>query len=314
MGNKGINWLIFLVLSLIWGSSFILMIKGMERLSPFQLAALRIIFSGLVLLPVAIKKFKTIPKNKIFTIFLSGFLGSLIPAFLFCIAETKLDSSLAGSLNALTPVFVILMGALFFNNNVAKNKILGICISFAGSILLYFAQPLGHYDSISFLFTLLIVLATIMYGLNVNMVGKYLSGIPSLHIASVALSLNAIPAAVVLYFTGYFSQDIFSTPMLIATGYTFILGVIGTAFASVIFYVLMKRAGMVFASMVTYAIPAVAIMWAILYKHNDIIFAGNLSFKEIISTIFYNWWKQFICLLIILSGVYYANRVQKDVE
>lgn len=314
MNNRFSNWFIFILLSLIWGSSFILMIQGLVSLNAYQVASLRIIFSGVVLLPVAIKHYKNIPKNKLFIVFLSGFIGSLLPAYLFCIAETKLDSSLAGSLNALTPVFVILMGALFFNNNVAKNKILGICISFAGSILLYFAQPLGHYDAISFLFTLLIVLATIMYGLNVNMVGKYLNGIPSLHIAAVALSLNVIPAAVVLYFTGYFSQDIFSTPMLISTGYTFILGVVGTAFASVIFYVLMKRAGMVFASMVTYAIPAVAIMWAILYKHNDIIFTSSLSFKEVISIIFYNWWKQFICLLIILSGVYIANRVQRDVE
>ena len=314
LNNKLTNWFIFILLSLIWGSSFILMIKGLVSLNAYQVASLRIIFSGLVLLPVSIKHFKSIPKNKLFIVFLSGLQGSLLPAYLFCIAETKLDSSLAGSLNALTPVFVILMGSLFFNNKVAKNKIFGICISFAGSILLYFAQPLGHYDLTSFLFTLLIVLATLMYGLNVNMVGKYLGGIPSLHIAAVALSLNAIPALVVLYFTGYFSQDIFSRPMLAATGYTFILGVVGTAFASIIFYMLMKRAGMVFASMVTYAIPAVAIMWAILYKHNDIIFAGSLSFKEVITIIFHSWWKQFICLLVILSGVYIANRVQKDIE
>ncbi len=290
--NKLINWFIFISLSLIWGSSFILMIKGLERLTAYQVASLRIIFSGIVLLPIALKHVKSIPKNKLFIIFLSGLQGSLLPAYLFCIAETKIDSSLAGSLNALTPVFVIVMGATFFRSKVSAQKVLGIFISFVGSILLFFAQPTFATDS-NWLFVLLVILATLLYGINVNMVGKYLGGIPSLHIAAIALALNAIPALVVLYFTGYFSQDFLTKPMLIATGYTFILGVFGTAIASIIFYMLMKRAGMIFASMVTYAIPTVAVMW-------------GLMLGEKIG------WKQVVCLAIILSGVYIANRVQRD--
>ncbi len=310
--NKATNWFIFIVLSLIWGSSFILMMKGLVSLTAYQVASLRIIFSGIVLLPVAVMRFKTIPKNKLWIIFLSGVQGSLLPAYLFCLAETKIDSSLAGSLNALTPVFAIIMGALFFSTRVASYKIFGICISFAGSVLLFFAQPFSSHAGTNVFYTLMVIVATMLYGINVNMVGKYLKGIPSLDIAAIALSLNAIPAIIVLYFTGYFSQDIFSEPMLIATGYTFILGVLGTAFASIFFYVLMKRAGIVFASMVTYAIPAVAIMWAILDTHKDIIFAGHLPFGEIMSVIFYAWWKQFVCLLVILFGVYMANRTQRD--
>lgn len=312
MSKRLINWIIFITLSIIWGSSFILMKKGMVSLTAYQVASLRIVFSGIVLLPVAIRHINKVSKRKLLIIFLSGLQGSLLPAYLFCIAETKIDSSLAGSLNALTPVFVILMGALFFNNKVATNKILGICISFAGSVLLFLAQPLGHYDLTTVLYTLLVIVATIMYGVNVNMVGKYLSGIPSLQIAAIALSLNAIPALIVLYFTGYFSQDILGHEMLVATGYTFILGVLGTAFASIFFYVLMKRAGMVFASMVTYAIPTVAIMWAILDTHSAIIFEGNLGFAAVMEIIAKAWWKQFICLLIILFGVYMANRTQRD--
>ncbi len=310
--NRVANWFIFIGLSVIWGSSFILMMKGLVSLNAYQVASLRIIFSGIVLLPVAIRHIRSVPKSKLFVIFLSGVQGSLLPAYLFCIAETKIDSSLAGSLNALTPVFVILMGAFFFNARVATNKILGICISFAGSILLFFAQPFSSHAGTNALYTSLVVIATMLYGLNVNMVGKYLKGIPSLHIAAIALSLNAIPALIVLYFTGYFSQDIFSEPMLIATGYTFLLGVLGTALASIFFYILMRRAGMVFASMVTYAIPAVAIMWAILDTHKNIIFSGSLPFGEIMSVIFYAWWKQFLCLLVILFGVYMANRTQRD--
>ena len=265
--------------------------EGLIALTAFQVASLRIISSGFVLLPVAIRHFRSLPKNKTGIIFLSGVIGSLLPAYLFCIAEEHIDSALAGTLNALTPVFVIVMGALFFRSKPSFYKTAGIVVSLTGSVLLFFAQP-GFKENSNATDVLLVVIATVMYGINVNMVGKFLRDIPSLHIASVALSLNAIPAAIVLWLTGYFEKDIFSRPMLIATGFTFILGIMGTALASVLFYMLIKRAGMVFSSMVTYAIPVVAVMWGIFYG-------------EVIG------WKQVACLIIILSGVYIANRVSK---
>jgi drug/metabolite transporter (DMT)-like permease len=289
--NKLFNWFIFIVLSLIWGSSFILMKKGLVSLTAFQVASLRIISSGLILFPIAVKHFLKIPKNKIGTIFLSGILGSLLPAYLFCIAEKHIDSSLAGTLNALTPVFVIIMGALFFKRQTPVIKIFGICISLAGSILLFFAQP-GFRQNSNLVDVIFVVLATLCYGINVNVVGKYLKNIPSLQIAAIALSLNAVPALIVLFLTGYFNQNFLGKSMLISAGYTFILGILGTAAASVLFYMLLKRAGVVFSSMVTYAIPAVAVMWGIVYEEK----VG---------------WKQLMCLVIILAGVYVANRTQK---
>ena len=291
LNNSVINWLLFIILSFIWGSSFILMKEGLIALTAFQVASLRVISSGMVLLPIAIRHFRAVPRNKLGLIFLSGVLGSLLPAYLFCIAEVHIDSALAGTLNALTPVFVIIMGALFFRSKTSFYKIVGIAVSLMGSVLLFFAQP-GFRENSNITDVLLVVIATMMYGINVNMVGKFLRDTPSLHIASLALSLNAIPALIVLWFTGYFSEDIFSRSMLIATGFTFILGIMGTALASVLFYMLIKRAGMVFSSMVTYAIPIVAVMWGIFYG------------EEI-------GWKQVIFLMIILSGVYVANRTTK---
>lgn len=292
--NRFINWFIFIVLSIIWGSSFVLMKEGLVGLTALQVASFRIIFSGLVLLPIALRSFKSIPSNKLLVVFISGILGSLLPAYLFCIAEVHIDSSLAGTLNALTPIFAIIIGALFFKTNTARNKILGISISFAGSILLFFAQPTFTENS-NIKDVLLVILATLCYGINLNIVGKYLKEIPSLNIVAVALSLSAIPAAIVLYFTGYFQQDIFEKVILISTGYTLILGVVGTAAATVIFYMLIKRAGIVFSSMVTYAIPIVAVFWGILYG-------------EAVG------WKQFVCLLLILSGVYLANRTRNKLS
>jgi drug/metabolite transporter (DMT)-like permease len=291
--NKGfLNWFIFIILSIIWGSSFIMMKEGLLKLTAFQVASLRIVFAGVVLLPWAIKSLKQVPKNKLGIIFISGVLGSLLPAYLFCVAELGIDGALAGTLNSLTPIFVIITGALFFNSKTAANKILGICIAFTGSILLLLSK--GHMqESQNLIYVSYVVLATICYGFNVNMVHKYLHHIGSIQIASVALTLNAIPALIVLYFTGYFNLQLSDSGILYSTSHAALLGILGTAIASIIFYVLIKRAGAVFSSMVTYGIPIVANFWGIIYKEEVGL-------------------KQFACLALILAGVYIANRKGSD--
>jgi drug/metabolite transporter (DMT)-like permease len=265
-----------------------MMKEGLLHLTAFQVASLRIVFSGIVLLPSTIKHFKRVPKNKLPVIFMSGVLGSLLPAYLFCVAELGIDSALAGTLNSLTPIFVIITGALIFKSKTESNKILGICIAFTGSLLLLFSK--GHMqESQNMLYVSFVVLATICYGFNVNMVYKHLQNIGSLQIASVALTLNAIPALIVLYFTGYFSLPLSDTDILYSTGHAALLGIFASAIASIIFYVLVKRAGAVFASMVTYGIPIIANFWGMIYGEEVGL-------------------KQFGCLLLILAGVYLANR------
>lgn len=222
---------------------------------------------------------------------MSGVLGSLLPAYLFCLAEQGIDSSLAGALNSLTPIFVIIAGALFFNSKPTSQKVIGILLAFTGSVLLFLSQPNFSQNS-NALYILYVVMATALYGYNVNMVHRHLSGIGSLQIASVALGLNAIPASIVLYFTGYFSQDFLGKEMLTATGYSFVLGIFGSAIASVLFYVLLKKAGAVFASMVTYGIPIVAIFWGIIYGEQ----VG---------------WKQAASMAVMLLGVWWVNRKPK---
>jgi drug/metabolite transporter (DMT)-like permease len=276
------------MLSVIWGSSFIMMKEGLLHLSAFQVASLRIVFSGIVLLPAALKHFKNIPKNKLLIIFMSGVLGSLLPAYLFCVAELGIDGALAGTLNSLTPIFVIITGALFFSSKTSSNKILGICVAFTGSILLLLSKGNMH-ESQNLLYVSFVVLATICYGFNVNMVHKHLQQIGSLQIAAVALSLNAIPALIVLALTGYFNLPLSDAGILYSTGQAALLGILGTAIASIIFYKLVKSAGAVFASMVTYGIPVIANFW------------GLISGEEV-------GIKQFGCLLLILTGVYLANR------
>ncbi len=260
-----------------------------NRLNAYEVAAVRITASGIALLPVALKALAHIPLRKIPVIFISGVLGSLLPAFLFCIAEQELDSSLAGMLNSLTPIFVIIIGAVFFKKETPVNKIIGILIAFTGSILLVLSKgPVKTVDNL--VNPLLIVLATIMYGMNVNIVSRYLSHLPSLQVAAVALSTNAIPAAVILYFTGFFALPFKDIAVIKGISASVVLGLFGTVLATILFYSLIKRAGTIFSSMVTYGIPFVALLLGVYFYDEH-----------------FNW-KIGVCLLIILSGVYWANR------
>ncbi|MES2329461.1 MAG: DMT family transporter [Bacteroidota bacterium] len=287
MREKIINWGLFIALSLIWGSSFILMKAGMKTLTPYQVASLRILSAGLVLIPFARKALQQVPKNKLILVILSGLLGSFFPAYLFCIAETKIDSALAGILNALTPLFVILVGISFFQLKAGIQKIIGVLIGFAGLCLL--VAPTGNISLEHFSYTLLILLATMMYGINVNIVGRHMQGVGSLNIASLAFVFLVIPCIIILYFTGYLALPLTHKDVLLSTLASFVLGVMGTAVATILFYKLAKRAGTLFASMVTYGIPFVAVLW------------GVWGGEQVTAM-------QMGCLGIILGGVYLVNR------
>lgn len=283
---KLFDWILFVVLSLIWGSSFVLMKEGMLALTPYQVAAVRIFCAGIVLLPFTIKAIKQLPPGKMPVIVLAGLMGSFFPSFLFCIAETKLDSALAGILNALTPLFTILVGVLFFELKTTRKKIIGIIIGFAGLLMLFISN--GHLEIKNFSFILLILIATLMYGINVNLVGRYMKGIGSFNIAIIAFSFLTFPCLLILIFTGYFKLNLMDKTVLWSTGASAFLGILGTAIANILFYMLLKRAGALFASTVTYCIPIVAVCWGIFYG-------------ESITT------PQIVSLFIILIGVYLAN-------
>ncbi|NCW11646.1 MAG: DMT family transporter [Chitinophagia bacterium] len=297
MNKKLIDWGIFILLSIIWGSSFLLMKIGMKegsvQLSPYQVASLRMIFAGLVLVPFAFKAFQQIPKEKLGIVILSGVIGNFIPAYLFCIAETKIDSALAGILNSLTPLFTILVGIIFFKIPSNGQKILGVLLGLIGLCLSVIAGKTLHFENFSYSF--FIMLATICYGLNVNMVGKNMQNISAINIASIAFSFSIIPGLVILYYTGYFHYDFNSGEILQATLAGGTLGVINTSLASILFYMLVKRSGIIFASTVTYAIPFVSLAMGLLYH-------------EAIHPL------RIVGLAIILIGVYIVNKRNDSVN
>jgi drug/metabolite transporter (DMT)-like permease len=245
------------------------------------------LFAGLVLLPFAIKAFRKIPKDKMGLVIVSGIIGNFIPAYLFCIAETKIDSALAGILNSLTPLFTILVGVIFYKVQTTAIKFFGILIGFIGLTFLLLTGKEMHFDHLSY--ASLVLLATMMYGVNVHTVGRNLKEIGSIQIASVAFSFLILPSAAVLYFTGFFDND-FSNPLVIHSTLTSaVLGMVGTSMASILFYYLVKNAGILFGSLVTYGIPIVAVAW-------------GLAYGESLAPL------QVLCLGVILLGVYIVNR------
>lgn len=287
--NTYIKWGLFILLALTWGSSFILMKEGLKGLSAYQVASLRILSAGIVLLPLLRKALKEIPKKMIRPVIISGFLGTFFPAFLFCVAQTRIDSSLAGVLNALTPIFTIALGVAFFKLKIGWVKWAGMLLGFLGMLLLILGG-IQHINLNYLGYAFLVLMATICYGLNVNMVHQYLKEMAPLHVATIAFTALIPPSILILAGTGYFSQINFSdTTWLTSSGASIGLGIAGTGIASVIFYTLVKKAGPVFASMVTYGIPFVAIFWGVV--------AG-----ESVTAL------QFAGMLVILAGVRLANK------
>ncbi len=259
----------------------------MEQLTPYEVAALRILSAGIVLIPFAFKAFKQIPKNKIGLVLLSGSIGSFIPAFLFCLAETKLDSALTGMLNSLTPLFVIVIGTLFFKMKPTSWKFTGIFVGLIG--LFFLVSPNGQLHFHNSKYISLIILATILYAINANFVGRSLKGLGPLNIVSVAFVLLIVPCLIILVSMGYFSRPLGQLPLIKSTAAACVLGTVGTAIATIILYKLIKRAGALFATMVTYGIPFVAAGWGVVYGE-------QVTLLEI------------GCLGIILIGVYLANK------
>lgn len=260
--------------------------KGLAILGPYQVAAIRILSAGVVLFPFLLKALARIPGSSWGYIVLSGLLGSFLPAFLFCVAETRISSSLTAMLNSLTPIFAVLVAAFLYRSKIPFSQVTGVIIGFLGCLLLFlgkWAEPAGNMIYGSY-----VLLATICYGLNVNLVRQRLSHVGALDIAAGAFAAFLLPSLLILFFTGYHQLPLKEPEFIKATAAAAVLGVVGTALASVVFYQLVKLAGSVFSSMVTYGIPLVAIGWGLLYGEKVTVM-------------------QVGALVIILGGVYIAS-------
>lgn len=281
-------WGFLMILALIWGSSFILIKRGLEIFSPGEVGAFRIVAAGMVLLPLSVPRLKQLNKRQVKNLITVGLVGSFIPAFLFAKAQTQLSSSLTGVFNAMTPLFVVIIGALFFNARITKRNALGLVIAFIGVVILLTVKEgtgFGSFTDIN-AYAFYVLLACACYGLNLNIIKYRFVELKPVAITAISL-LMVLPAALVYLFT--FTQFSFKLlhveGALQAAGYISILGIVGTALALILFNVMVKVATPVFASSVTYLIPIVAIMWGLL--DGEILLFGH--YMGILAVIFGVW-------------------------
>jgi len=267
--NSLFPMIMLIFLSMIWGNSFILIKKGLLAFSPIQAGAIRIIFAAIVLLPIAFRHLTTDYKSYWKKIIFLGLISNLIPAILFAVAETKINSSLAGMLNSLTPISTIIVGVMFYKSKINFMLFIGLFIGLIGSALLSFVGGEGGLGEFNF-YALYVILATILYGISGNMLKGLTQKINPTVIISLQL-MSMLPIAIfILSTTNFYTQVSTNDDALFSLASLFILGAIGTAFAGSIFIKLVKQTSAVFASATTYLIPITAIIIGLL--DNEVLF------------------------------------------
>lgn len=287
MESKQLKWILLTILSLIWGSSFILIKKGLIGLSPIQLGSLRILFAGIFLLAIGFKSISKITLQQWKFIAITAFFGTFIPAYLFAIAQTEIDSSVSSILNSLTPLNTLVIGSIAFRLQFKRNQIFGVIIGLIGSALLILNGAMNHPEQ-NYYYALLVIIASLCYATNVNLIKKHLSGIAPLSITTGNFLVLLLPAALILYFTDFL--DVVRLPQVQHSMlFIIVLGVIGTGIANIIFFKLIQLSSPVFATSVTYLIPIVAFFWGLLDN-------------EMLTPI------QFIGAFIVLIGVYLSAK------
>ncbi len=283
------HFFLLLLLAFVWGSSFILMKRALfdveyqPLFSAGQVAAMRMVTAGLVLSPIAFIRMARLKRSEWGWIFAVGVLGNAIPAFLFAEAQLKLASSMAGMLNALTPLFTLLVGMFLFSAKYRSRQKVGLLIGFAGASGLILSRSGG--GEVHVMSGLMVVLATICYAFSVNIIRHRLQSVATTTIAAIALLMMALPYAIWLMSTDVVQVVAMNAGALNGLVAVVILGAIGTAAALVVFNRIIRDTGALFASSVTYVIPIFAAMW------------GGLD-GELLT-----WWHGAMAA-VVLSGVY----------
>ena len=287
--NLGIRkWGTLIILSIIWGSSYILIKKGLTGLTPIQLGSLRVIVTTILIAPIGYQKIKKIPKEKLKWVAFSAFVGSFLPAYLFAFAETEISSSVTAVMVSLTPLFTLLISVILFGEELLRKQVLGVIVGFLGIIVLINNELLE--SSFSLLYVMFVIIAAFCYAVNANVLKYKLPNIPALGIVFMSFLFMFIPAFIILCFSDFPFVDFASNPLIIESIiYIIILALFGTAIAKVLYIKLLAISTPVFSVSTTYLMPIIAIFWGLL---------DGESFQPI----------QFIGTLIILMGVYLVTK------
>ena len=297
MSASKAKWVYLAILSLIWGSSFILIKKSLVGLSDYQVGSLRIVLTSLFLFSIGFRSIREIKKEHWKWVAISGFVSSFFPPFLFATAQTQIGSGITSILNSIVPLNTIIVGSLLFGIGVTIRQVWGVIIGLVGTIMLILGGLMAEEGGLeaafsgntNFWYSGLVIIATIGYALNVNIIKKYLSSISALAVTTGNFLFIFLPGLAVLYWTGFF-ETIWNNPQMQQSAvYVVLLSLVGTAVAKVLFNKMVQIASPVFASSVTYTMPIVAVGWGVLDGE-------RFGFIQIVAAV------------IILIGVYLSNR------
>jgi drug/metabolite transporter (DMT)-like permease len=267
------------LLAIIWGSSFILMKEGLKFYSSYQIAAMRISFSGLALIPFVNWKKLDIKRSDYKYFIISGFLGSAIPAFLFPLAQTRISSSLAGAINGLTPLFALIVGVIFLGVKFSRLKAFGAIFGLIGAVFLIIGQDIQF----EFRHVMMAIVATLCYGINVNIIKQKLDSYPPLLVAALPLAIISIAGFAVLGYLGL-NINVNDMQFIYSFSATLLLAFIGTSISLIMFNRLIQQTNTVFATSVTYLIPIVALFWG-LFDHEQILYNHFIGLVFILGAI-----------------------------
>jgi len=285
------KWVYLVVLSLTWGSSFILMKKALLGMSPIQIGAFRILIAGFVLVLIGYKRIKEIKIKHWKPIFIVAYTATFFPAFFFAFAISEIDSSVSAVLSSLTPLITMIIGMLFFGFIFTKKQMVGILVGLLGTLLLI-VKGAEMNPSQNYYYAILILLASVGYALSMNVVKKDLNDLNALGITVGCFLVMIPPTIIVLFFSGFFQEVVWNAATIESLSYVGLLAVFGTAIAKVLFNRLVQISTPVFSSSVTYLITVVAVGWGFLDGE-------RLSLSQVLS------------IVVIFTGVYLVNKKKR---
>lgn len=291
MNNSKKKWFYLILLSFIWGSSFILIKKGLVGFSSMQLGGLRIVLASLFLFLFGMKSLKSLSLKDWKWITIAGFLSSFFPPFFFALAQTQIDSSITSILNSIAPLGTTLVGIWLFGLAITKRQILGVVIGLLGTMALILVSMELRPEQ-NYAYAVFVILSALGYAFNINIIKKHLAHLTPLAVTTASFGVVILPAIIMLGYAGIFTVDFKQPDIQKALWYTLVLALLGTAIANIFFNRLIRISSPVFAASVTYTIPLVAIFWGILDGE-------EINFYQIIGG------------LIILFGVWLVNKKKK---
>jgi len=285
------SWIILLLLSFVWGSSFILIKKSLIAFDPVEVGALRVFITFLAFLPVIYYHRKKINWGDWKKFLAVGIMGSALPSVLFAIAQTEVSSSIAGVLNSITPVFTLIIGVILFKQKTKKNQVIGVAFGFIGALLLLLGDQSNDTSSNLF-YGMLVVLATICYAYNVNAIKAWVENTSPIIISAVSFSMLGPLGALYLFSTTFIEHLTTNEYGWYSLGAVLFLALVGTALSTILFFKLIQDTDAIFGSSVAFVIPIFAVLWG--------LFDGE-SFYLI----------QVLGMLLVLLGIYLIRDKKK---